>query len=184
VTDRELFDRCTRGPWITSGDDVQYKLEDGVLYFQCSSSESDWRANIDIPVVPYRDMEHKFLVHRGFLRKWKSVREEIRALDYDQIAGFSHGAPLAALACEEREYLTGRTIPATLFGSPRFLWMPSFMTRMKFFGVRRVTVNGDLVSHLPPAFTGYRHIGPEIVVGPWSLPRPSKHEPASYRKHL
>ena len=184
MTDHDLFDRVLKGPWITAGDDVQYKLEDGLLYFQCSRGASDWRANFDFPVVPYRDMKDKFRVHRGFLAKWKSVRDVIRPLPFHTIVGFSHGAALAALAHEDRLFHLGVECTTTLFGCPRFLWMPSGVAQFAFVGVRRVSVRGDIVTHLPPAFTGYRHTHRFRIVGPWSIPRPQKHQPDEYRRYI
>lgn len=181
---RELFNRCLEGPWITAGDDVQYKLEGGVLYFQYTASDADWLANFDFPVVPYRDMKHKFYVHRGFLAKWKSVREVIRSLDFHTIVGFSQGAALAALACEDRWFHTAYEPTAILFGCPRFLWLPDSSARLAFCGTRRVSLRGDLVTHLPPLIFGYQHVGQEEKIGPWSIIRPKKHDPEAYRKYI
>ena len=77
------FQSLQEGPWITSGIDVQYRIEciDNVahLYFQCTSSDSDWKHNFDFMVKPYKNMKETWFAHRGFVALWHSVRDEILA---------------------------------------------------------------------------------------------------------
>jgi len=72
MTPLEYFNAVTHGKWITGGLNIQYRLENRVLYFQASNEESDWALNFDFPAVPYKDMKEKFFVHRGFLKAWLS----------------------------------------------------------------------------------------------------------------
>jgi hypothetical protein len=181
MTDLELFEKATHGPWITAGDDVQYKVDDGLLCFQQSASKDDWLANFNFPAQAYRDMKKPFYVHRGFLKKWKSVRKIIAELDFEAIAGYSHGGPLAALAFEDARFRGKVIVSTTLFGSPRFLWKPNLDALMHFGLIININVRGDLVAAVPPWYT---YAGVRCEYGPWSLPVPWKHEPKQYRLHL
>ena len=117
-----------------AGDDVNYGfLEEGdilYIFFQGSSSISDWVRNFLFPAKPYKDMGIPYRVHRGFLAAWKEVEDIIidkitetvdnrppeeeqpyweqvlipRKKDYKWkhivVVGYSHGGALAAF-CHE-----------------------------------------------------------------------------------
>lgn len=128
----KLFHICAWNEVIYQevGDDVNYGyIEDGdhlYIFFQGSSSISDWVRNFLFPAKPYKDMGIPYRVHRGFLAAWKEVediiinkikqrklrepteeeRNEGYELVYDfvwkhiTIVGYSHGGALAAF-CHE-----------------------------------------------------------------------------------
>jgi len=189
MTKRELFDACNRGPWITTGYDVQYKLIDKTLYFQCSNGKNDWRANFDAAVVPYKDMKDEFLVHRGFLRSWQSVRDEIAALDFNTIVGYSQGAAFALLAHEDCAFKKGYQPVTIVFGCPRVFLHMSKEVKSRFSSVVRHTSKGDIVTMVPP---GFQHVGDELVLDkrvkrPAGMPLLqwlSCHTPTMYRLRL
>lgn len=189
-----LLDRVTSGPWETAGDDTQFRVEvDGSLatvLFQCSSSVADWFHNLDFPPVAYRDSPAPWRAHRGFLRAWKSVRDEIAGRVSGAQAllavGYSHGGPLAAMCMEDWEFTHGcrGTGHAVTFGSPRFAFMPPAAVRRRFVGLTRVEASGDPVTMVPPPF-GFVHVGARVSVGPWCpVPLPSRHAAESYRRWL
>ena len=77
----ELFWTCNTLTYQEVGDDVNYAfIEEGdhlYIYFQGSSSISDWVRNFLFPAKPYKDMEIPYRVHRGFLAAWKEVEDII-----------------------------------------------------------------------------------------------------------
>jgi hypothetical protein len=190
LTYDQAFYHVTHGPWHTTGDDVQYRVEDapgkvGRLFFQCSASDRDWINNFNFPAMPYKRMDFPWYVHSGFLKAWKSCRDTIADLvkDYEglEIVGYSHGAALATFAHEDFLFTHG-VYPRTItFGGPKVLWMPC-PVKGRFDGMTRVLVRGDIVGMLPPL--GYEHVGRQKLIGPWSWPSTKKHEPSAYRKYL
>ena len=118
----EMFYNCAydQVPWKEVGDDVDYAfVEQGdmlFIYFQGSSSISDWVRNFLFPAKPYKDMGIPYRVHRGFLAAWKEVEDiiikkiteevkhEFGPKEYKwkhiTVIGYSHGGALAAF-CHE-----------------------------------------------------------------------------------
>lgn len=126
----ELFHKCAYDiEYKTVGEDVNYAfVEEGstlYIYFEGSSSTTDWIRNFLFSKKPYKDMEIPYRVHRGFLAAWKEVEDIIIAKVTEQsrkryynsfedvyyfkkeykwkeviIAGYSHGGALAAF-CHE-----------------------------------------------------------------------------------
>lgn len=194
---RDLFDRVTHGPWTTSGDNVQYRIErDGTgkmwMFFQCSKGWSDWIANFQFGKILYKDMAIPMRVHRGFARLWHSVRDEIMdklakevasGASHLSIVGYSQGAALATLAHEDVGFqLPGLTCVTIGFGTPRVIWMPSKEIKQRFTGYTRANCRGDIVSMVPPP--PYGHVGIEKLYGTPSLPTTKRHEPSEYRLYL
>ena len=190
MTLQEYFKAVTHGKWITGGLNIQYRLENRVLYFQASNEESDWALNFDFPAVPYKHMKEKFLVHRGFLKAWKSVRDEIALLDFDTIVGYSMGGAMATLAHEDFRYRKGYQLKTIVFGCPKVLFLPSRHARSRFTEIERFANREDIVSKLPPFFT---HVGKFGRMNEVKLKRPegfpllawlSGHTPQMYRMRL
>ena len=115
----ELFYTCAyTAPYEEIGDDVNYafisKGRTLYIYFQGSSSITDWVRNFLFKTKPYKDMEIPYRVHRGFLAAWKEVEDliiaKITAKDPKKpdefywkeivVVGYSHGGALAAF-CHE-----------------------------------------------------------------------------------
>lgn len=157
----EYFNNCNKGPWITSGDDTQYKVQDGILYFQPSKSKADWKNNLFFPAVPYSDMEDKFLVHAGFKNVWKKIRHEIEKLEFTKIVGYSHGAALALFAHEDFLFRNKYQPVTYVFGSPRVFFLPNAKTKARFSAVINIQSKGDMVTMVPP---GYSHVGHIITL--------------------
>ncbi len=187
MTRLEVLNLCLKGPWRTSGRDVQWRLDENGLFFQCTKGESDWKHNFDIAVQPYRDMPVKWYAHRGFVALWKSVEDEVmkelRGVPPKCIAGFSQGAALATLAHESVLYNTGLYPQTYAFASPRVVWMPGGVAR-RFIGMSNIQNHGDIVPHLPFGIMGYRHVGKIDMIGPLAIPTHLGHYPAEYRKNL
>ena len=104
--------------------------------------------------------------------------------------GYSHGAAIATLVHEYifynrpdlRENLWGYG-----FGCPRCFWgfHPSKEVQgrwARFFPIRNID---DLVTHLPPAVLGYRHVHSVYTVGErGKYRRAEAHRPENYQKEL
>ena len=190
MTPKEYFEKVLSGKWATAGRNIQYRLENRVLYFQASNEESDWAFNFDFPAVPYKDMKEKFLVHRGFLKAWKSVRDEIALLDFDTIVGYSMGGALATFAHEDFRYRKGYQPKTIVFGCPKVLFLPSLHVLNRFTAIGRYANKEDIVAKLPPFFT---HVGRFERMNEVKLKRPegfpllawlSGHTPQMYRMRL
>jgi hypothetical protein len=207
--EKELFQKCLAAPYVTIGDDFQYFYDgERTIYFQCSSSDADWRKNLDffpIPVKPYKGCT--WYAHRGFVKVWKSVRDTILPIVKEiysngfvpRIVGYSHGAAIAALAHEDiifnielgkqedifiNDVEQNHFYPETLvFGCPRVVWL-SKSVAWRFDSIDNYQVIGDMVTHMPPKLFGYRDFGTKIKLGNWFPIWPWRHEPKNYLRYL
>lgn len=172
-------------------------MHSGTLYifFEWSNGKTDWYNNLDFPAKPYRNMENRWYAHRGFLRVWKVIEDHLRPYIMDPsvkkivIGGYSHGAAIALL-CHEFCMFNRRDLENRIFGygfgCPRVLH--GHLTRQvkkrfrHFFVIR----NGrDIVTHVPPALFGFRHVGEMIVIGRDSRLCPvDAHRPENYTAAL
>lgn len=175
----ELFKRCYEIKYTEVENSGSYATEiDGntlYIYLEGSNGEEDWKNNFDFPAVPYRDMENRWYAHRGFLRVWKSVEPYVEPLVKDTnfkhivIVGYSHGAALAVL-CHEYVWFNRPDIRDNIegygFGCPRVFWgirKKKLRSRWERFTVIR-NLN-DIVTHVPPAIFGYKHVGTLLEIG-------------------
>jgi predicted lipase len=146
--------------------DTEYyiKILDNVAFisFQGSTSKLDWKQNLDFLQVPYKRMPKKFRVHRGFLNKYKSVRNEIfqkiEQVDSVKISGFSQGGALASLLHEDIAFnYPGKLLSTVIFSSPRvFSW---FTPSNRFRNLLSIRLNRDIITILPFFLFGYKHVG-------------------------
>lgn len=172
----KLFRRCLKAEYIHTAENGDYAIEvDGdTLYilFECSDGKEDWRNNFDFPAKPYKRMGDLWFCHRGFLKVWKAMRDEIenRVAEILQentdisnitIVGYSHGGAMALFATEDMTYLYGEkfSVSGYGFGAPRVLWgyVPKAVRKRisAFTTVRNIP---DIVTHLPPKVFGYQDI--------------------------
>lgn len=188
----EKFNVCTAGHWITAGLNVQYKVVDRILYFQCSHGEEDWKHNFQFAVDVYKDGYIPFRAHRGFVKMWQSIRHEIEHLDFDTIVGYSQGSALALFAHENFLHRKGYEPMTYTFGMPRVVWMPKKILETRFTKLVRVCNPNDIVTHVPPAIIGYRHVGVKLLLeGKATKSKDVKllkwlsgHTPEEYRQRL
>ena len=179
---RKLFEETIHGPWKTTGLDIQYRVvkqgKHAFLYLQGSMSRSDWNLNFNFWIEPYKDMPSPWKAHRGFVKAWKSARDEIfKAVgkpDTLTISGYSHGGALAILAYEDFTFHGVYTMGCA-FGAPRVVWMPSKVVAARFDLLTRIRTRGDLVTKVPPWIMGYRHVGFDKPFGIWQPPNPWAH---------
>ena len=147
------------------------------ISFRGSDSPKDWESDFSFgkKTIPYDNQDTKIRVHEGFLRAYKSpeVRERIHGqvsqeLIHICICGHSFGAALAILCAVDLQYcFPHKDIQVITFGCPRVgnqAFQRSFDKRV--FKAIRVVNGNDIVTKLPFAFMGYRHVGGCIHVGP------------------
>ena len=116
-----------------------------------------------------------WFAHRGFLDTWKEIEPVLadkiadRTVKRLAITGYSHGAALAML-CHEYVWYNRPDLREMLdgygFGSPRVFWgiKNAELSRRweRFHVIRNID---DIVTHLPPAALGYRHVGTMLKLG-------------------
>lgn len=176
----QLFRRCVERRYIhveNAGDYATDRIGDALyIYLQCSDGVTDWKNNLDFPAKPYRRMGRMvWLAHRGFLRVWKSVEPYLardvadRSVKRIVTVGYSHGAALAVL-CHEYVWFCRPDLRDALegygFGCPRVFWgvrTKDLMRRWAHFTVIRNI--DDLVTHVPPVWLGYSHVGGLVEIG-------------------
>lgn len=175
-----LFSQCLKVRYTKVGISANYafKREGETLriYFEDSDGAHDWKRNLDFPAKPYKRMQKTvWFAHRGFLKEWKEIEPSLANEIADTsvkkviIAGYSHGAAIAVL-CHEYVWYRRPDLRKTLqgygFGCPRVFWgirTPDLQRRWENFLVIRNL--DDLVTHLPPAFLGYSHVGKLCKIG-------------------
>lgn len=146
------------------------------ITFRGSDSSKDWLTNLTFwkKTIPYDNTDTKIRVHTGFINAYKTpaVRENILAaitdgIHYIKISGHSQGAALSVLCAVDIQYnYPDRDIEVTLFGCPRVgnrAFMLSYNKRVD--KTIRVENGNDIVTKVPFAFMGYRHVGAKIHVG-------------------
>lgn len=189
MTMTELYNRfhhCVYAKYTHVENDASFaldKFDEGsfnriYINFQGSETDTDWKNNFDFPINPYRDMENKWYCHRGFLKVWKSAEPYLADAILDpttkeiRITGYSHGAALALLCYEYVKFhRPDVSVTGVGFGCPRVVWGKPKEAVMKRFEGFLVVRNGkDIVTHVPPAIIGYRHVGNMLKLkGGWGL---------------
>ncbi len=178
MTLAHLFTKCLRAPYVTArhSADLYVEKQGSTLYlfFQCSNGAEDWMNNLDFPVRALRTPSGRcYFAHRGFVRVFEAVLPRIREAASDKAVreavtvGYSHGAALAVL-CHGFLWQTYPLLRAHLkgygFGCPRVLWgrLPREVSWDTFTVIRNLN---DVVTHVPPALLGYRHVGKLLEIG-------------------
>ncbi len=196
----EIFERCLKASYIhveNDGSYATYKINDTrYILFQHSNGKGDWKNNFDFPSKAYKGMDVPWKCHRGFLKVWKSVMPYVEAAleksEYSSavIVGYSHGAALSALCFEyvwynypeKRDALYGFS-----FGCPRIFFGNKNHTFLeeRFAKFVNIINSGDIVTKIPPAFLGYKHLGKLIHIGnSRNVLSVNAHKPDSYMNSL
>ena len=173
-----LFLRCLNADYVHTSEGGDYALElvysHLYLLFEWSDGREDWHKNLSFSarkVNPKAPQEEQWHAHRGFLKVWNAMRDEviekitettrqnhIRAIT---CVGYSHGAALSLLATEGLSRRCGQhlSVEGYGFGCPRVVWggLPDTVRQhlADFHTVRNIP---DLVTHLPPTAFGFRHV--------------------------
>lgn len=176
-----LFKKCLNAEYVnvpsTDGDySISVKGKTLYLYLQCTTSKQDWRNNFDFPAVAYRDMPKTWRAHRGFVRVWKSIEPCVKDYIMDPkikriiIVGYSHGASLACLA-HEYVWFNRPDIRddcySYAFEPARVFWgfhIPKDL-KERWKNLYVIRNGSDIVTHVPFAFMGFKHVGNLIKIG-------------------
>lgn len=149
---------------------IKYEGDRLFLLLQWSHGDKDWKNNFDFPARPYKDMPITWKAHRGFVRVWKAIEPYIEkdilnpAIKQIITVGYSHGAALAALAQEyiwfNRPDIRDKCF-SFAFEPPRVFCGTKIPDELKERWANHlvIRVENDLVTHVPPAIFGYKHIG-------------------------
>lgn len=174
-----LFGACLSADYSESegGVDLAIRRVGGHLYifFEHSDGREDWRSNLDLPARAHTGACGRFYAHRGFLSAFKMAQKRIAPAVLDRgvsritLVGYSHGAALALLATEYA-FCTRPDLQNAIegfgFGCPRVVWGRAGEASERAFRAFTVVRNkGDIVTHLPPAALGYRHVGKMLKIG-------------------
>ena len=175
-----LFFICLHVQYSQTGISASYALKRVgstlYLFFEGSNGANDWKNNLDFPAKAYKRMgKTVWFAHRGFLRVWKEIEAAIAKDIADEtvkkiiVTGYSHGAAIALLCHEYIWYHrpdlreSGESYG---FGCPRVFWgipTKALKQRWKYFSVIRNI--DDIITHLPPAFLGFSHVGKMVKIG-------------------
>lgn len=161
------------------GGDYHVEKEKDTLWISLegSSGAKDWLHNFDFWKKPYKGMEHKWYVHRGFLKIWKGMEDILLSYIMDKtvqriiVSGFSQGAALAFLCHEwctfhRPDLMEKHAIESYGFGQPRVTWghVPKEVKK-RFKGFTYIVCKRDIVTHLPPRLFGFHHCGRKVKTG-------------------
>lgn len=176
----ELFRRCLYADYVQTPDSGDYAIErigsTLYIYLEHSKGREDWENNLNFPAKPYKRMgKTVWRAHRGFLKVWKSMEPYLAdviddpAVEKIVTVGYSHGAALAVLCHEYIWYHRPdlrETIEGYGFGPPRVIWGALTSELQNRWGNFTVIRNiDDVVTHLPPMFLGYTHVGKLLEIG-------------------
>ena len=180
MTRTALFSRCVNRAYIRTPQSADYAYDLAgahlTVYFQDSDGLTDWLRNLDFPAAAYRrEGETVWYAHRGFLRVWDTLLPRLEPVIADTrvkrvtVAGYSHGAALAVF-CHEHVWRSRPDLRGSLagygFGCPRVVWgaLPKGISDA-WQGFTVVRNLNDIVTRLPPAALGYRHVGRLLEIG-------------------
>ncbi len=178
---KQKFNEAIKVKWdfVNTLTDTEYSIyeDDKVIRvaFQGSTSKLDWLQNFRFFKKPYRNMPSLFLVHSGFISKYKSVHKDIIPKIKDavmlhgktvEIRGYSQGSALALLLHEDVVFHIGVHADTTVFGCPRvFSFMNHKELDLRMTGVLRVQNNNDIITKIPFIFLLFRHYGKHKNIG-------------------
>lgn len=193
------FEKCLTADYIHTNQKASFAVERqgerAVIYFEASNGLVDWKHNFSFSSRAYTVTGENYRCHRGFLTVFLSALPYLEKTIRDKsikeitVVGYSHGAALALLCYDyiagKREDLLG-SLFGYGFGTPRvFKRRLSQNAKERFCDFHYITNCGDIVTHLPFRFFGYRHVKKQQKIGkPGKYSPIDAHRPESYEKEL
>jgi len=171
MIDYKFWVHTVCGPWIEGPNSTQYKVtfdkDTLFIVFEGSTSKLDWWQNFSFIQKAYKHSKVKLYAHRGFLKKYKGVREKINEIVLDKnpkkiiISGFSQGAAIAILCHEDMKYLyPNKNVKTYAFGAPKVFWFKNLdKVWERFADLNLYLIKTDLIPTLPPSIFGYKRVG-------------------------
>ena len=170
---QDLFKLIKTSEYNKTGLDVDYLVyvvpEEKAVYllFAGSNSKIDWKIDFNFPLKPYKRQTTCLMVHRGFVKAWKSANDKIIEEFADivnfhpgyevYVAGWSYGGAMAILAGEDYFYRTGKKARLITYGAPKILsgnkskeYVASCFRTVEQYGQYN-----DIVTHVA---TFYKHV--------------------------
>lgn len=195
----DLFQDCLTREYKTVDNAASYDItrygDTLLIFFEASHGQEDWNNNLNFRIRPYDDMNPVWYCHAGFLKVFKSVlpylEPYINQPDVRRavIVGYSHGGALAVL-CHEAVWFRRPDMRKRLisfaYGAPRVLFgnVPR-QVRERFRELYLIQNADDIVTRVPPALLGFRHVGNIISIGEKGQHSPiDAHRPESYLSSL
>lgn len=157
---------------------------DGITYVvadKTNGTMKSWLYNLQGAKAPYKHMNQKFYVHRGFLYIYKQLRDEfityMKSVKHNKIVimGYSQGGAVAQIIYEDLVYnlpeLNADQFDCWIYGAPRaFSIFNKKEVMRRCPNVKRFVNGQDLVSRVPFVFMGYSHIAKKIQIGMVRIP--------------
>jgi triacylglycerol lipase len=149
--------------------------KDLVLTFQGSTSQIDWIQNFSFRKT--RSPSGSYRGHRGFIEKYKSIREHVQRvidgilesfrIEKIYVLGYSQGAAVAVVAAEDIPTMFPRfrnTVYGFGFGTPRVISsLTSDTSPWKYFVCFQN--NNDIVTKVPFRWMFYQGVGLIMQIG-------------------
>ena len=177
---------------------IRRRGETLIFAFRGSDSKKDWQTNLAFrqKAIPYGQQSSKIRVHSGFVDAYKAPQIRLRlqglilpGVKRIAICGHSLGAALAVLcAADMQASFPDRQVEVILFGCPR-VGNRAFrdMYDRRVPKTLRVENGNDIVTKIPLAIMGYRHVGVPLRIGTRRLPGIisfEQHRPENYCREL
>ena len=148
------------------------KKKIAVFAFRETITVRNWIDNFMFKKKPYKGMPFVWKAHRGFVRKWKSIEDEVLQFmkdnNPDEVIGlgYSQGAAINLFCAEDLWFhypaLRGSKMNFYSYATPRaFSWNAPMV---RWNDVVRLSMRRDIVTKLPFGIMGYKHVGHEIVI--------------------
>ena len=170
---QELFKLIKSSDYEKVGLDVDYQIctvpEEKAIYllFAGSNSDIDWKIDFNFPARPYKHQTTPLMIHRGFIKAWKSANDHIIEKLRDiaifctgyeiYVAGWSYGGAMAILAGEDYFYRYGKKIRLITYGAPKIISGDKSRRYLEscFKTIEQYGQNNDIVTYIA---TFFKHI--------------------------
>jgi hypothetical protein len=144
MKDIDVLNENCSAPYQNTRSKVSWGVVENRVQFQGSVEAEDWVRNFMVLPVPYRIKKVWIWVSLGMLLAWLEIRKRVLASGAKEGGAYSGGGPVCGLWSAETGY------PATIFGSPRFLYKPTLKALKLFENVRFIDAPFDIVTQVPP----------------------------------
>ena len=195
---RQLFISCLEADYKNTEAGGSYaSVRDGdllYLFFEQSNGAEDWINNLSYHAVSRGRAGDNWYCHEGFLRVFNSIlpylEPIIKSPSVERIitVGYSHGAAISVLFHEQIWYSRPdlrNDLQGFGFGCPRVIYGKVPLENERWRGFLTVKNIDDIVTHLPPAITGYRRVGNLLEIGtPGKYSGIDAHKAENYVKEL